>query len=111
MLQKKKSKKIKLIKPVRSGQVPATNKMLSEVRSELKADITSVKLEIRALSKKMDARFAANDSRFASMDAKLEKVIAAIHRTNAIVEEQNARNKVVLDGYDQIYRRQAELEK
>jgi hypothetical protein len=39
------------------------------------------------------------NSKFALMDSKFDKVISEVHRIGLLVEEQNARNKFVLDGY------------
>lgn len=104
--------------PLRSGDVLVTQKMLSETKGELKSDITSVRLEVKALREEMNGRFAQVDARFtqmdskiSNMDAKLETVIAAIHRTNALVEEQNSRNRVVLDGYTSLYDHQVHTNK
>ena len=97
--------------PLRSGNVLVTQRMLSSVKSELKSDITSVSLEVKLVRSELGALRLDMNSKFEMMDSKLEKVIAAIHRTNALVEEQNSRNRVVLDGYDHIYRRQEEYEK
>jgi hypothetical protein len=77
--------------------------------------------EIDIRFKAVDHRFDEIDVRFKAMDTKIdglesrltakitqvelslltsiESLTAAVHRTNAIVEEQNARNKFVIDGY------------
>lgn len=89
--------------PLRSKDIPVYQEILENTKSEIKSEITSLRLE-------MNSRFLEVDARFDKMDSKLEKIISAVYRTNALVEEQNARNKVVLDGYDQIYRRQEEFD-
>ena len=118
-------KKIKKhLRPKKSGDVFATKSMLDNFRDELKSDITSVNLEVKsvrsdvkALDKridarfnevdarfdKVDARFNEVDSRFHKVDSKLEQVISGIHRVTALVEEQNAQNRYVLDGYASLY--------
>lgn len=96
--------------PKRSDRIFVSQKMLASVKSELKSDIASVSLELKSVRSEVGALRLGMNSRFEKMDSKIEKVIAAIHRTNALVEEQNSRNRVVLDGYDQIYRRQEEYE-
>jgi hypothetical protein len=50
------------------------------------------------------------DSKFNQMDSKLEKVLSEVHRMAIMMEEQNSRNKFVLDGYEQLYKRQDRLE-
>jgi chromosome segregation ATPase len=131
----KKSKKSTA--PKKSGQIPATQKMLDLAKRELKSQMTSIQLEMRgqfkgvdgrfksleahfndvdarfnkvdARFKDVDARFDKVDARFDSMDAKIETLIAAVHKSNANVEEQNARNLYVLDGYSSIYDSQVAL--
>lgn len=117
----------KTVRPKRSGQIPATAKMLQKTRAELKSDVTTLRLETRAGFKKVDARFDKMEERFSGIDARfdtmearfsgidarfnrvdarfdtLEAMIsglqASIHRMQVLVEEQNARNIYVLDGY------------
>lgn len=117
--------------PKKTGQVVATQAMVEELRGEMKREFASHSLELKSVRKEMDsfrkevesrftqvdarftqvdARFTQVDARFTQIDAKLEKVLAAIHRTNALVEEQNARNRYVLDGYTSLYDAQKALE-
>ena len=116
--------KSRKIYPLKSSEMPATQSMLYEVRGELKSDITSVQLSVKSLEKKMDARFIEVDARFKEVDArfdkvdarfeevnsKLESMLAAMHKSNALVEEQNARNRYVLDGYAQLFDSNKSLE-
>ena len=92
--------------PTKSKDVPVIQEMLFEFRDELKfglssnlSAINSNKLEIQSLEKKMD-------SKFSSMDSKFDKVLSEIHRIGLLVEEQNARNKFVLDGLTSVLDRQ-----
>lgn len=96
--------------PLRSKDIPVSQEMLENTKGEIKSEITSLRLEMNSRFLEVDARFKQVDARFDKMDSKLEKIMSAVYRTNALVEEQNARNKVVLDGYDQIYRRQEEFD-
>lgn len=138
--------------PRKSGQIAVTVKMLNETRRELKSDITTLRLEMRAGFKnvdaqfndvdarfnkidarfstidarfnKIDARFSTIDARFDEVDARFNKVderfdqlgsqiseIKALsHRTLALIEEQNARNLFVLDGYASLDARLKSLE-
>jgi len=96
---RKSCRKPKRNPPLKSPDIPVTQAMLVKVRDELKSDISSVRSEVKALEQKMDARFSRVDSRFSQMDAKFDKVISEVHRIGLLVEEQNARNKYVLDGY------------
>ncbi len=111
------SVKLKTSQPKKSGQVPVTKKMLDETRAELKADITTLRLEIKSGFKQVDARFKQVDagfkqvdSRFDQMDASMNQIKSEIHRVLAVVEEQNARNIYVLDGYNSLEHRVGQLE-
>ena len=98
-------KRIKAInKPIRSGQTPATITLLYAMEdrlthriesghSELKAEIQSVKsgLESQIQSVKSELKSDIND------------VKSELHRIAILFEEQNARNKYVMDGYAQLY--------
>ncbi len=58
----------------------------------------------------MDDQFRAIDARFTEMDAKFERVLSEIFRIGVLVEEQNNRNRFVLDGYASLYERQERFE-
>ena len=72
----------RLLPPLKAKDVPATAGMLYAVCDELKADISRVELKV---------------------DAKFEALNVKIHQLALMVEEQNARNRVVLDGLDHIF--------
>lgn len=73
----------------RSSDQPATRKMLSLVRDELKSDIRSLELKI-------EGRFSAVDSRLSRMEL--------------LLEEQNANNRIVLEGLQALWSRQDKIE-
>ncbi|MEQ1664384.1 MAG: hypothetical protein ABL927_03310 [Bdellovibrionales bacterium] len=136
----KTSKKLakKNYKPKKSDHVPVTRAMLFEVRDELKHELSSrfFKVDARFAEMesrfdkvdarfaemesrfdKVDARFAEMesrfdkvDARFANLDSKLEKILSEVHRIGLLVEEQNARNKFVLDGYTSLSDRLEKIE-
>lgn len=81
---------------LKTSDLPVTQLMLTAVHKQIKASISS-------LEKKQDARFS-------QMDSKFDLVLSEIHRMTVLMEEQNSRNKFVLDGYDSIYQRQDSLE-
>jgi len=60
---------------------------------------------------KFEARFAAIDARFATLEKKIEDVYLEVRRSNVLMEEQNNRNKVVLDALMNLFNRQDSLEK
>jgi hypothetical protein len=81
--------KKKRLTPRKSKDVPVTQEMLNEVRSELKHSIVSLDLK---------------------MGTQFEKVLAEVHRVGLLVEEQNSRNRFVLDGYASLDERMGRLE-
>lgn len=66
--------------------------------------------EIDARFNQMEARFSEIDARFNAIESKIDKVLAEVHRMAVLMEEQNARNRFALEGYDQLYKRQDRLE-
>ena len=62
------------------------------------------------LEARMDARFdsfnARMDARFERIEAKIEQLASSVHRIGVLVEEQNARNNIVLDGLTNLFDRQ-----
>lgn len=97
-LAKKKVKaKIKSKEPIlKTSDLPVSQLMLTAQSKQIKSTINS-------LEKKIDARFN-------QMDSKFELVLSEIHRMAVLMEEQNSRNKFVLDGYASLYERQERLE-
>ncbi len=82
--------------PSRAEDVPVTQKMLYLVRDELKSDIRATNSNLESLEHKMDARF--------------DKMTSEIHRLAILVEEQNAKNNIVLDGLSSLFHRQDRVE-
>jgi len=110
--------------PKRSKELPVYQGQVEEFRSEVNAKFTSVNQEFKALRKEIDARFNQVDARFNQVDARFNQVdarfdkmeakfnkmdgqfsevLASIHRVQMIVEEQNNRNKYVLDGFANLH--------
>jgi len=80
----------------RSSELLINHRILYAVRDELKAHINSLELRIDSLEAKIDSHAA--------------KVSAEVSRMVALYEEQNHRNKTVLEAYQQLYDRQDRLE-
>ncbi len=118
--------------PIKSDDVPATQRHLELVRQELKSDITSFHLEMRAGFQAMDARFQSIDARFKSIDARFfdmdsrftkidgqflaidarfERLESILLSMKAMMEEQNSRNRYVLDGYNFLFDKAERSEK
>lgn len=70
--------------------------MLFLVRDELKAEIRSGGHRTDSLEARLESYF--------------EKMMSEIHRIGLLVEEQNARNIIVLDGLRSLFDRQERLE-
>lgn len=64
-----------------------------------------------AIDKRFDSLELKIESLFSKMDAKLDKMYAEIHSVKLLCEEQNSRNKFVMDGYTSVYYRCEENEK
>jgi hypothetical protein len=88
---------------LQSKNLPATQGMLHLVQNELKADI-------RGLRSEMDAGFHRVESSVAEVKASVARVEASTARIEALVEEQNSRNQVVLEGLTGLYHRQDRVE-
>lgn len=97
-------------RPKKEGDLPVTKRLLDLKIQEVKGDISGLRLEIKAGFAKMDARFLAQDAkflaqdaRFAEADARFESMQAQLAKMMVIIEEQNDRNRVALDGYMAVY--------
>lgn len=120
---KPKSKQIN--KPIRAPLVPVTVEMLnecearlthkmeagfqalrSEFSSELRSEIGGVKSDVAGIKSKLNivkSDIAEIKSDLSGVKSELSGVKSELHRVALLVEEQNARNKYVLDGYAQLY--------
>jgi chromosome segregation ATPase len=116
-----------------AAEVPVTYAMLREVRTELLERIDQAKAELRSDMQRMEARLDAKidaqgislRSEMAELRAEVKEVKAdltalrgEVHgmraelaRVASMVEEQNARNRIVLDGLMAYIDRQNRLEK
>ena len=98
----------------RASEQPATRKMLwlvrDELRSEIRASVRNLESKMESRFQRIDSRFEKMDSRFETMEAKLEKMHSSIISTNLLVEEQNANNRIVLEGLQVLWQRQDRLE-
>ena len=104
MAKKKSIAKIKSKKPVlKTGNLPATQAMLSTFHQKIKSDIKSTE-------KKLEAKINQVESKINQVESKIELVLSEINRMAILMEEQNSRNKFVLDGYASLYDRQDRLE-
>ena len=121
---KKASLKPIKVPSAKSGDQPATRKMLYLVRDELKSQIQSLDSKIDARFKEqdakffgidarfssIDARFSSMDAGFANIDAKIEGLTAVVHRSVLLAEEQRADNRIVLEGFQFLMQRMKAVE-
>ena len=103
--------------PLDIGDVPVNSRMLDESRNELIHKIESAKLELKSdiheLDSKilsLDSKISNLDSKISSVDSKVESLTSIVHKLSLTIEEQNARNKVVLDGLTGLFSRQDRIE-
>lgn len=100
MLNGMKPKTKSLRRPVRSRDVPATASMLHECEDRLiyrmDAGFEKLRGEIHGIKSELK-------SDIQNIKSDVQSIRSEIHRIGLIVEEQNARNKFVMDGYAQIY--------
>lgn len=103
---------------LKDHDLPATQGLVYAVRSELKADIRALKAsmnsrfdEFETRFGQIDARFKQIDASFGQMNSRFEEVLSEVSRVGVLVEEQNSRNRVVLDGLSGLWHRQDRVEK
>lgn len=87
----------------RTKDLPATQEMLQLVRTELKADIRMLRSEVKAGFNQVDAKLN-------QMDSKFEQVLSEVARVGVLVEEQNSRNNIVMEGLNGLWQRQQRVE-
>ncbi len=104
-----------------SDDVPATAGMLRNVRTELLLRIDQSREEARADHLRLNAKVISVEAKVDAVDAKIDAVKADLQgqmfgmqaqmtRIEVLVEEQNARNQVVLDGIAALLSRQNQVE-
>lgn len=87
------AKKIRktLKKISKSSEVPASQGQLEDLRSEMKSEFASQTLNMRALEKRMEARFNKVDARFSENDAKFKSIDARFNQMEARFDQIDAR--------------------
>jgi septation ring formation regulator EzrA len=91
--------------------MPASVGLVKEVRSELLAEIRSVRHELGLVHNEVGSVRHELSSRMDKMDSRIESVLAGIHKTQVLMEEQRSENRVVLDGLKSVTDRQDNAEK
>ena len=94
--------------PERAADVPVTQKMLygirDELREEIKASSESLKSDLQRLKGELK-------SDLHDLKSDMHEVKANTHRFMILMEEQNARNIIVMDGLTSLFARQDRIEK
>lgn len=97
------------------GDLPATVRLVKEVRSELRAEIRSVRAEVKSFRAELKGEIQALDAKmvsgFSQMNSEFELLRADVHRTQVLMEEQRVENRIVLDGLKNLIDRQDRLER
>jgi hypothetical protein len=83
---------------------------IQEVKAELKAEIQGVRAELKAEIQEVKADVHEVKAGMHAMQAGMHAMQAQMARIETLVEEQNARNKVVLDGITAVLSRQDQVE-
>ena len=103
---------------VHQKDLPASQGMLNLVRVELKSEMRAGFKEMDARFSQIDARFSQVDARFNTLESEIKKVQSSVYKIEAdvarigiLMEEQNSRNQIVLEGLTGLFQRQDRLEK
>lgn len=92
----KKAKKAVFAKPNKMDDIPVTKRLLDLTKQELKGEMSTLQLDTKALRLEMKAGFAKVDTKFEALQTQLTRMLV-------MMEEQNDRNRVVMDGYTIVY--------
>lgn len=79
---------------------------MDSVKHELKGDIGGVKSELHGIKSEIQgikSEIHGIKSEIHGIKSDVHGVKSELHRVALLVEEQNARNKYVMDGYAQLY--------
>ncbi len=101
------------------GDLPATRKMLEETRLALQSEIRAVKTELRQeiasvrteLKQEIASLRTELGQRIDALTVSQEHLSGQIHEMRILLEEQNANNKIVLEGLTGLFSRQDRVEK
>ena len=109
MTQKKaifnKTKKTSKIPILKTSDLPATQLMLTTLRKQIKSEINSSEKRLESKINQVESKINQVESKINQVDSKVELVLSEMHRMAILMEEQNSRNKFVLDGYASLYER------
>lgn len=97
--------------------LPATQGMLHLARTEAKEGMKSLKFELKADIKQVDSKIDGVDAKIDRVLEKVDRVLVEVHgiaasvaRMGMLNEEQNSRNRIVLESHTGLAQRQDRLE-
>ncbi len=100
--------------PKRVKDLPATRGMLQLVRGELKADLRGFRTEVRGefakVRSEVKTESAALRAEVSRLSVKVEGIGTEVARLGVLFEEQNANNRIVLEGLSGLWHRQERIE-
>jgi hypothetical protein len=106
---KKQTKKpktlVKIKEPKKDRELPATKRLLDLKIQEVKGDVTSLRLEMKAGFTKVDAKFSEVKSEVTDVKAQLTALNTKITKMMILMEDQNDRNLAANDRNALIYQR------
>jgi chromosome segregation ATPase len=96
------------------GKIGALETRIDALEVKLEGKIGSLETRIDALEVKLEGKIGALETRIDALDAKIDSkfeiFMSEIHKIKILVEEQNAKNNIVLDGLTSLFARQERLE-
>jgi chromosome segregation ATPase len=114
------------------NDLPASVGLANEVRSELRAELgslrheikadiglvraemgsvrTELRTEIGALRAEMGVMRTENGAEFSSLRSEVQQVLVAVHRSQALMEQQRGENRIALDGLKNVTERQDRMD-
>ena len=98
------------IKLVRSELIHTRDQLRGEihhVRDELRGEIKLLRDELQGEMKLLRSELKEDIHR---LSAEIGEIKVMVHRSNLLVEEQNANNRIVLEGLQTLWQRQERLE-
>lgn len=98
-------------KPIRSADVPVTVQMLYGVRDQLIKRIDSRFHSLKSEIHEVKSEIHGVKSEIHEIKSDVSGLREEVHRLALLMEEQNARNAIVLDGLTGLFDRQDRLEK
>ena len=118
MSLKKTARRKTNIKRLSHGDVPASVRLVKEVRDELRSEIQSVKHELKGEIQHLRGELKGEiqhlrgelKGEIHEVKSDLQKVLVAVHGTQVLVEEQRSENRIVLDGIKMVMERQDRVE-